>query len=244
VKAFLCCLLHLGQSLEETCPLSSDGSCQQAKPGADILPISEHLGRYCRIGKKLRFRNYESELYRMIESLYTTITPPLSIPPNDFPPKHASSLVKFSARKWRSFLALCSSFQPHDAGQVVPSCEEDIELKDLVERAKLLCNPRHVPESVRPPKKISGSSGCAIFFVGRFMRDRTSDDLWVLGHYFGIFLGEPTSKWAVSLFSDFPLASWHGSLESRTRKIAWRLIKQQRNMDMNHECRREECPLY
>lgn len=73
VKAFLCCLLHLGQSLEETCPLSSDGSCQQAKPG-----------------------------------------------------------------------------------QVVPSCEEDIELKDLVERAKLLCNPRHVPESVRPPKKISG----------------------------------------------------------------------------------------
>lgn len=38
----------------------------------------------------------------------------------------------------------------------LPSCEEDIELKDLVERGKTYCNPRHVPESVRAPKKISG----------------------------------------------------------------------------------------
>lgn len=35
-------------------------------------------------------------------------------------------------------------------------CEEDIELKDLVERGKAHCNPRHVPESLRAPKKISG----------------------------------------------------------------------------------------
>ena len=38
-------------------------------------------------------------------------------------------------------------------------CEEDIELKDLVERGKAHCNPRHVPESLRAPKKISGSLG-------------------------------------------------------------------------------------
>ncbi|CAK9083792.1 Putative O-acetyltransferase SAV0974 [Durusdinium trenchii] len=39
---------------------------------------------------------------------------------------------------------------------VLPTCEEDIELKDLVEKSKLLCNPRHVPENLRAPKKISG----------------------------------------------------------------------------------------
>ena len=38
----------------------------------------------------------------------------------------------------------------------MPECEEDLELKDFVERGKALCNPRHLPESLRPPKKVAG----------------------------------------------------------------------------------------
>ncbi|CAK9083607.1 5-methyl-1-naphthoate 3-hydroxylase (Azinomycin biosynthesis protein B1) [Durusdinium trenchii] len=49
------------------------------------------------------------------------------------------------------------SCQPaKSSSSVLPTCEEDIELKDLVEKSKLLCNPRHVPENLRAPKKISG----------------------------------------------------------------------------------------
>ena len=43
-----------------------------------------------------------------------------------------------------------------DSGHALPSCEEDIDLKDLVERGKATCNPRHVPETLRAPKQISG----------------------------------------------------------------------------------------
>mmetsp|Transcript_94422 Transcript_94422/g.224919 ORF Transcript_94422/g.224919 Transcript_94422/m.224919 type:complete len:1533 (+) Transcript_94422:40-4638(+) len=49
----------------------------------------------------------------------------------------------------------CSS-QPTTGLLPVPECEEDLELKDFVERGKALCNPRHLPESLRPPKKVAG----------------------------------------------------------------------------------------
>ena len=125
----------------------------------------EHLGRYCSIGKTLRFRNEESELYRIILLYFIyTITPP-KYGSKCFPTHECSSLVQRNE-------AVSSSLAPFSlshAGQVVPSCEEDIELKDLVEKAKLHCNPRHVPESVRPPKKISGSTECVFFLWADWM---------------------------------------------------------------------------
>ena len=92
---------------------------------------------------------------------------------------------------------MCSMFfwtKPLAAwGQVLPTCEEDIELQDLLEKAKSLCNPRHVPENLRAPKQISGR--CKNFWSAQKCKRRTrcSNNL-----------AEPSLREACTGWKDFP----------------------------------------